>query len=54
MENSSNDSYFGYGTIILAAATELVKTVHDYISDWLPTQDTASPVRSTEFSTDWN
>lgn len=52
METSSND-YFGCGTI-LAAATELVKTVHDYISDWLPTQDNATPAAKADFSTDWN
>ncbi len=52
MENSSND-YFGYGTI-LSAATELVKTVHEYISDWLPTQDNATSASTADFSTDWN
>ncbi|WP_302062833.1 hypothetical protein [uncultured Duncaniella sp.] len=52
MENLSND-YLGYGAII-AAAGELVKTVHDYISDWLPTQDNVVTANTADFTVDWN
>ncbi len=52
METTSHD-YLSCGAI-LAAASGLVKTVHDFISDWLPTQDSNATVATSDYLTDWN